>query len=637
VNQRTKLILLLCLLSGKFSFSQYILNGSAQQISCNCYTLTPATQTQSGSVWNANKISLNNPFDFWFNVFLGCNDNGADGIVFILQPISTSIGSTGEGMGFGGVTPSIGIALDTYQNSNLNDPVFDHISIQSNGDLNHANDLAGPVAISSLSDNVEDCQWHRLRISWDPAAKWLRAYFDGVLRVEKQVDLISTIFNNAPEVYWGFTGATGGEVYVQQFCTALNPVITTNLTIDTACAGSTIQFGSQSESFAPIVSYNWDFGDGSNSTLINPPPHLYATPGIYAVNLKIKGLDGCENDSTKNILIASRPSAALSIPDTCFSSSPRIIFQSDNYGVNYQWMVDGMFVSNDSQPLLNDLSAGSHTAELIVASPYNCGPPATANVNFFIKPLPQVDAVAADGCIDLPIHFEGHQLDNETTITQWNWDLGDSSSSSLQNIPHSYAQPGAYGIKLWANASNGCTSDTVKKIIHINSAFAFAGNDTVVVRNLPFPMHGTGNSNDFQWWPAVGLSDANIADPIATLTAYQDYVLTVTTPEGCIAKDTIHIKAIDGPMIYVPSVFTPNADGLNDRLHPIYVGILQLEKFAVYNRWGQLVFSTSDTKKGWDGSVGGKKAATGTYVWIATARNYLNQPLILKGTTTIIR
>src|SRR5829696_5365370 len=80
-----------------FSFCQYILNGAATQNSCNCYTLTPAAFTQSGSVWNSVKINLTNAFDFHFNVYLGCQDaNGADGIVFMLQPISTSIGSTGE-------------------------------------------------------------------------------------------------------------------------------------------------------------------------------------------------------------------------------------------------------------------------------------------------------------------------------------------------------------------------------------------------------------------------------------------------------------------------------------------------------------------------------------------------------------
>src|SRR5438874_13586832 len=82
-------------------FSQnYIVNGNASQYSCNCYLLTQPATYQAGSVWNINKINLNNPFDFTFNVYIGCLDgNGADGIVFILQPISTSIGTTGEGMG----------------------------------------------------------------------------------------------------------------------------------------------------------------------------------------------------------------------------------------------------------------------------------------------------------------------------------------------------------------------------------------------------------------------------------------------------------------------------------------------------------------------------------------------------------
>jgi len=187
---RSKIVLILCLLCSEFSFSQYILNGSAEKNNCNCYTLTKEIETQSGSVWNSNKISLNNPFDFWFNVFLGCSDGGADGIVFILQPISTSIGAIGEGLGFEGVSPSVGISLDTWQNLRRNDPSYDHITIQLNGAVTHGNDLAGPVPASATSDNIEDCQWHVLRVSWDATTHWIRAYFDDVLRVEAQKDLV---------------------------------------------------------------------------------------------------------------------------------------------------------------------------------------------------------------------------------------------------------------------------------------------------------------------------------------------------------------------------------------------------------------------------------------------------------------
>src|SRR6185503_4738394 len=120
------------------SYSQYIINGNASQETCNCYMLTQNDEFQSGSVWQNNKINLSNPFDFSFNVNLGCVDaEGADGIVFILQPISTGIGSNGQGMGFEGIVPSIGISLDTYQNLPLNDPAYDHISIQANGNIEH--------------------------------------------------------------------------------------------------------------------------------------------------------------------------------------------------------------------------------------------------------------------------------------------------------------------------------------------------------------------------------------------------------------------------------------------------------------------------------------------------------------------
>ena len=93
----------------------YHLNGSASQNSCNCYTLTQDQLNQSGSLWNKTKIDLNQPFDFKFEVYLGCQDGpGADGIAFVLQPLSTEVGSTGEGLGFQGIEPSIAVAIDTW-------------------------------------------------------------------------------------------------------------------------------------------------------------------------------------------------------------------------------------------------------------------------------------------------------------------------------------------------------------------------------------------------------------------------------------------------------------------------------------------------------------------------------------------
>ncbi|MFL5739449.1 MAG: lectin-like domain-containing protein [Flavisolibacter sp.] len=622
---------LICTLRGN---SQYILNGSATKDNCNCYTLTLPETTQSGSVWNANKISLKNSFDFWFNVFLGCKDaDGADGIVFILQPLSTSIGSSGEGMGFSGVSPSIGIALDTWQNFNQNDPFFDHISIQSNGNVNHLFDLVGPVPISASSNNVEDCQWHKLRISWDPATQWLRAYFDGVLRVEKQIDLVASIFNNDPNVYWGFTGATGGAVNLQRFCTALDPDFNTNFPNNAACVGAPVQFSDQSVSFAPIASYSWDLGDGSTSTLSNPQPHIYARPGNYQVALKIKGMDGCDNDTVKTVIVGALPKAGFNIFDTCYHQSPRVLFSTPTDGVHFQWDTDNSGILTSS-PVLNGLQAGPHTLEQIANSEYNCGKPDTAAKIFFIKQVPLIDASSNQLCAS--VQFSAVQKDNQTTIDQWTWNFGDGHSAAVQNPIHVFSSEGLYSAQVQARGSNGCNSDPFILSLRIPAAHAFAGNDTTVIRNLPFQLNGQGNGS-FQWSPSIGLSNPFIADPMVTLSDKQDYVLTVRTTEGCVAMDTIHIKAFEGPAVYVPSAFTPNGDGLNDILRPVYVGMSKLERFTVYTRWGEKVFSTSDIHAGWNGKIGPNDAGIGTYVWTIEAENYLQQKLYLKGTVTIIR
>jgi gliding motility-associated-like protein len=623
----------------------YTLNGSATQDNCNCYTLTSsATQNQSGSVWNKSKINLSQPFDFWFNVFLGCKDgDGADGIAFILQRVNTSVGRNGSGMGFAGVTPSIGIALDTYQNieasnpnNNLNDPAFDHISIQANGQVRHGTDLAGPVTIAANSNNVEDCKWHKLRITWYPATKWLRAYFDDALRVEAQTDLLQDVFTGDPEVYWGFSAATGGMTNLQQFCTALNPDFSTNLTNNGTCIGTPVTLRNQSFSFAPIASHYWNFGDGTTSTEIDPPQHTYTQPGEYKVQLAVKGLDGCTSDTMiKTITIAGEPIADFTITDTCAGKNPKITFTTKNIGVVNEWFLNGSSIARTEEPDLNQLTAGVYDLQLVTTSRWGCGTDAVTQT-FTIKAVPTVAAMVTDGCSNTPIAFSAAQTGGETSIQNWNWSFGDGKGSIVQNPQHVYRLPGTYTTLLWANGSNGCASDTVKKVVKVVQATAFAGNDTLVFKDVPFQLSGTGNGA-FSWMPANGLNNPSIANPVGVLTNDQVYTLTIVTPEGCTAVDQISVTVFNGSAIYVPTAFTPNNDGLNEVLRPGYKGIKKLSYFTVYNRWGQPVFSTTDMAKGWDGRFKNNDQAPGTYVWIAKAEDYAGKQYQVKGVFTLIR
>lgn len=637
-------VLLSC--ASLFSFSQYILNGAATQNSCNCYTLTPAQFTQAGSVWNSNKINLNNPFDFWFNVYLGCVDaNGADGIVFMLQPISTSIGSTGEGMGFSGISPSIGITLDTWQNFNLNDPTYDHISIQANGNALHGSDLAGPVQISPANENIEDCQWHILRITWDPATQWLRGYFDNVLRVEAQINMINTIFNNDPNVYWGFTAATGGAHNLQQFCTALNPIFTTNAQNNAVCFGTPVSFTESSISFAPIQSWYWDFGDGTSSTQRNPPPHNYTAPGFYDVKLVVRGLDGCVSDTLKKqVTVGSKPIANFQVFDTCMGKPVRVINQSTNQTgaiSQWTWLVDGVVVATDQQPILSVSTPGLHTVKLVVKTNIGCESD-TVTKTFMIKPTPVIDLVVADGCINMPINFSGSQTDNQTTIAQWNWTFGDGNISQVQNPLHTYLTGGNMNVQLYAIATNGCTSDPITRPIHIGEVFAIASNDTMVLPNLPFPIRVDYGGNftgvpSISWSPLTGLNNPFGFNPTVTIQDDITYFVSVSTAEGCVASDTINIKVFKGSAVYVPTGFTPNGDGRNDYLRGLYVGIKRVHYFKVYNRWGQEIFSTTSLIEGWDGTIRGVKQSTGTYVWRLKAEDLAGKVYDMKGTSTLIR
>ena len=209
--------------------ASYVINGDASGINitgpdgtvnCNCFQLTPDQNAQVGSVWNENMINLRQDFRLEFDVYLGTRDGGgADGIAFGLQPINTSIGNSGGGLGMQGVSPSVGVYLDTYRNGNNSDPNDDHISINLNGNLTHtsSNNVAGPNNLP----NIEDGNWRRLIVDWDASVTRLNVFFVNTSTPELTYtsDIVSNVFSGDSLVFWGFTGSTGGSRNLQKFCT----------------------------------------------------------------------------------------------------------------------------------------------------------------------------------------------------------------------------------------------------------------------------------------------------------------------------------------------------------------------------------------------------------------------------------
>ena len=193
-----------------FSVMDFNLVNSATSTLATELSLTQTATSQSGSAWYQRKMDLRVDFNLSFEVYLGTDNGGpygADGLVFAIQNIDTGQGSLGAGIGYGGITPSYAIEIDTYQNSY--DPADDHIAFVPNGQ--YSNTLSAPE-LQTIND-VENQQWHDFAISWDASETRLSYQFDhsdGTTYTNSiTVDLINTILNS--EVgYWGFTAGTGG-------------------------------------------------------------------------------------------------------------------------------------------------------------------------------------------------------------------------------------------------------------------------------------------------------------------------------------------------------------------------------------------------------------------------------------------
>src|SRR5690606_650244 len=116
------------------------------------------------------------------------------------------------------------------------------------------------------------------------------------------------------------------------------------------------------------------------------------------------------------------------------------------------------------------------------------------------------------------------------------------------------------------------------------------------------------------------------------------YTVVGTDQYGCMGRDSIRITVYRvHPDMYVPTAFTPNGDGNNDVIRPILLGMKNLNYFKVYNRFGQLVFSTTEMGKGWDGVYKGRPQDPATFVWTAEGVTYKGEKITRKGYVVLIR
>lgn len=547
------------ILVGQQLWAQYTLNGSATQDACNAYTLTPDAYTRSGSVWNNNKINLSVSFDFNFDINLGNHDSdGADGLVFVLQPISTSVGTTGGGLGYEGIFPAVGVTVDTWQNNENNDPVYDHIAIQLNGDIGHSstNNIAGPVTAISGNDNIEDGNWHSLHIIWDVPTKTLTVLVDGVLRVSAVKDFVTDVFSGNPMVYWGFTGSTGGAKNWQRFRTALNPSFHFGPT-QKRCVNEPISFFDSTISFTSLAKFYWDFGDGSpiDSIHLNPV-HTYTVAGDYTVIQRVIGADGCEATNTQTVRIGSKPIALFNYSDSCVSNT--ISFSDMSTATvgpinNWFWDLGNGNTSVSQNTSTTYPASGNKLIKLAVKSVEGCESDTLFRaIHIFSKPV--LDFNFSDSaCLGSATSFTGVVVSSDGPITNWYWSI-DGNNYTTQNVNYLFTTPGAHSVTLSAtsNGSTGCLGLIQKNVFVVDKPKAYFTVNaicqaaTVSLKDSSYTTDGLAIS---QWWWDLGNGQFSTQqNPVTTYTTAGPVIIrhAVANSRGCLSdtiSQTINVQA----------------------------------------------------------------------------------------------
>jgi gliding motility-associated-like protein len=391
-----------------------------------------------------------------------------------------------------------------------------------------------------------------------------------------------------------------------------------------------------------VVNRWWWKIDGTEYSTQQVPALSVVHAGSFPLKLAVMSQEGCLSDTlTKMIDIRHKPAAAFDYKAVLcenelvkFDDLSNIPSGTDEeYISNWSWTFDGSASSGAREPA-GQFVAGVHKARLTATSNFGCASPATEKA-FVVNPKPWIALKINDSCINKNIFYEAQDLRHN--VDAWYWDFGTGLKKGQNTVTKNFQWEGDQPFVLIAETDMGC-KDTITRAFKIYSNHAYAGRDTVVAKNQPIYLDAKGGARvTYSWSPSIGLSDPTSEKPVATLDRDQRYTLYSITPEGCERTTDIFIKRYVGAELYIPNAFTPNGDGHNVALKVFPVGIKSFTFLAVYNRYGQQVFYTTDWSKGWDGTINGVKQGSGNYVVVAHAIDYNGNPMQRRENVVLLR
>ena len=368
--------------------------------------------------------------------------------------------------------------------------------------------------------------------------------------------------------------------------------------------------------------------DGVN---FQPSNIFNVAPGPYTVTVQ----DNLGCSTTFNTVVGLTNNLTFTPqtdPFICEGTSTQLQLTSN--ATLYSWTpATGLSNTTISNPVANPTVT---TQYIVTATLGRCSAKDTMVVNVNAAPIPDA---GPDGFI---CYGQTYQLQGSGGV-QYTWTPSTNlSSTSISNPVSTPVKTITYTLSEVIDAI-GCKSLTTDQVIVDVTppikvkTFPY---DTIGYPGDQFQLNATSAATFYSWSPATGLSDANISSPVVTVGPIGSdilYQVTASTAAGCKGEGYVRIKVYTGPDIYVPTGFTPNGDGKNDKLIPFPVGIVSIKYFRVFNRWGQMIFSTNKLFEGWDGKIGGVEQPSGIYVWLVEGITKNNKVISKKGTVLLVR
>lgn len=382
--------------------------------------------------------------------------------------------------------------------------------------------------------------------------------------------------------------------------------------------------------------------DDSLLTTFYQPSPLDIANGSVTLVLNSTNNKGCAGVSdTVKLNFKSSPDANFNMNNVCAKQLTAFNDLSSTTSgsiTGLYWDFGDSGTSNANTGTHSYANPGTYTVSHVAYGSNGCDDTIKKTVEVYF--LPQALFYQTTSCVGNATQFIDSTKTLSGGITGWQWNFGDSQSSTIQNPQHSYGSANNYTVSLIATSSLGC-KDTIYKTITVISGptadFSINPNPVEALETTYFTDLSTGPASLVNWYWAFG--DSTAANTQNTSHAYNSQgdlsvLLVVRDINGCLDSIRKDISVILLPD--VPTAFSPNGDSQND-FFLVRGGPFKSINVRVYNNWGQLIFETNDQLEGWDGKFKGVDQPLGVYVWVVEVEMLNSKTIKKTGDVTLLR